>query len=143
MMLDQVMTITTRQDLQSFINSELSNAMFYAQLAQIAPNEQYSNLLMGISKDKQELADIFRGLYRKIFRENYTPDIARLELRGTFEEILHNRVLSESENFRKYGIKLAGAGRNNELKTAYEKAKTDANVHALRLLYMLHISREE
>lgn len=133
---------TTRQDLRRFIRTTLQDAILYTELASMAPNEQYSQLLLEISREKQDQGERLRSAYRRMYRENYTPDVERPVLTGRFDQILYGRILDEAAGFREYGIKLLGVGRNDELRNAYERAQINSNVHALRLLYMLHLPWE-
>jgi len=57
-------------------------------------------------------------------------------LDGDYREILMDRVLDESGDYRKYAEQYRNTG-NKELQDAFIKASTDENVHALRLLYLL------
>ncbi|MGN0383189.1 MAG: hypothetical protein ACI4DS_02885 [Eubacterium sp.] len=58
-------------------------------------------------------------------------------LQGNYKDILRDRVLDESGDFRKYGEQYLSTNCNQRLKEAYYRARTDEAVHALRLLYML------
>ena len=129
--------MSTMQKLQMYIEAELHDAELYKELAKIAPNEGYRQLLIEFSEDEQSHADTFKKIYRMMFGKSYNPVVKAPEIRGSFEEVLRERILDESGDFRKYGEQYIQTQRNDVLKNAYYRARTDENVHALRLLYML------
>lgn len=129
--------ITTAQRLQTYIDAELGDAILYRKLANMAPNNDDMQLLLEFSNDEQKHADTFKQIYRKMTGKNYDPIIKPPVLTGSYKDILRDRVLDESGDFRKYGEQYINTDKNPALKKAYYLARTDENVHALRLLYML------
>ncbi|MDQ5984183.1 MAG: hypothetical protein RUMPE_01222 [Eubacteriales bacterium SKADARSKE-1] len=125
------------QKLQTYIIAELGDALLYKELAKMAPNEEYKNLLLDFSKDEQSHADEFKLIYRMITGKKFDPTVATPSLEGSFNDILRDRVLDESGDYRKYGEQYLNTTQNQILRDAYYRARTDENVHALRLLYML------
>ena len=125
------------QRLQTYITAELGDASLYRELAKTAPNENDRQLLLEFADDEQSHATEFQHIYRTMTGRSYHPYVPQPELKGTFREILRDRVLDESGDFRKYGLQYIQTVRNDVLKDAYYRARTDENVHALRLLYML------
>lgn len=122
--------------LGTYINAELSDSALYRELARIAPNEQDRKLLLEFADDEQAHADEFKRIYRLFYGRNFIPDVKKPQIVNSYREILRDRVLDESGDFRKYGEQYASTD-NPTLKNAYYRARTDENVHALRLLYML------
>ena len=131
------MEMTTAQKLQMYIDAELGDSMLYKELAKYAPNDMDRQLLIEFSEDEQSHADNFKKIYRTLTGRSYNPDIKPPVLTGSFDDILRDRVLDESGDFRKYGEQYITTVNNDMLKDAYYRARTDENVHALRLLYML------
>jgi len=131
------MEMTTAQKLQMYINEESGAAALYRELAKVAPNDEYAQLLLEFAEDEQGHADTFRKIYRSMTGRSYTPEIRKPQLMGDFYDILHERILDESGDYRKYGEQYLLTTNNDMLKEAYYRARTDENVHALRLLYML------
>lgn len=125
------------QKLQTYIEAELGDAALYRKLAQIAPNEEDKKLLNEFANDEQSHAETFQNIYKMMFARSYTPVIGTPDVSGSFDDILRDRVLDESGDFRKYGEQYIKTENNNMLRNAYYRARTDENVHALRLLYML------
>lgn len=125
------------RNLETYITAELGDAALYRELAKEAPNPGYQELLLEFAEDEQAHADEFGRIYRNLTGRAYSPLIPRPILKGNFYDILRDRVLDESGDFRKYGEQYIQTNRNAALKNAYYKARTDENVHALRLLYML------
>ena len=131
------MEMSTVQKLQLYIKAELGDAALYRELAKIAPNEDDRQLLLEFAEDEQSHANEFQRIYRTMTGRSYNPIIEPPVLQGTFNEILRERVIDESGDFRKYGQQYIQTDQNSVLKEAYYRARTDENVHALRLLYML------
>jgi rubrerythrin len=129
--------MSTVQKLQLYIKAELGDAALYRELAKIAPNEDDRQLLLEFAEDEQSHANEFQRIYRTMTGRSYNPIIEPPVLQGTFNEILRERVIDESGDFRKYGQQYIQTDQNSVLKEAYYRARTDENVHALRLLYML------
>jgi len=125
------------QKLQMYIDAELGDSALYRELSKVAPKNEYRKLLMEFAEDEQSHADTFKRIYRNITGKSYDPDVKKPDITGEFDDILRDRVLDESGDFRKYGEQYLQTKRNDMLKDAYYRARTDENVHALRLLYML------
>lgn len=130
------MEMTLVQRLQMYIDAEMADSALYKELSKIAPNDEYEELLLEFSADERKHADEFKRIYRMLTCSNYNPMVPRPVLEGSFREILRDRVLDESGDFRKYGLEYIKAC-NPVLEKAFYIARTDENVHALRLLYML------
>ena len=131
------MEMTTVQKLQMYINAELGDAALYRELAKVAPNEEDQQLLLEFAEDEQAHAEEFQRIYRIMAGRSYHPTVSNPVLNGSFDGILRERILDESGDFRKYGQQYIQTERNDMLRDAYYRARTDENVHALRLLYML------
>lgn len=131
------MEMTTPQKLQMYINAELGDAALYRELAEIAPNDEYRQLLLEFAEDEQSHADRFKKIYKMLTGRSYNPIVQKPKIEDSFYDILRERVLDESGDFRKYGEQYIITNNNSELKNAYYLARTDENVHALRLLYMI------
>ena len=131
------MEMTVVQKLQTYINAELSDSALYKELAKIAPSETDRQLLMEFSEDEQSHADEFKRIYRAMTGRSYIPIVPPVVLKEPYYDILRDRVLDESVDFRKYGEQYLLTTQNDTLKNAYYRARTDENVHALRLLYLI------
>lgn len=131
------MDMTTAQKLQMYINAELGDAALYRELSQKAPDEDDRQLLMEFADDEQSHAEMFKRIYRTLTGRSYHPVVNPTVLSGSFTDILRGRILDESGDFRKYGEQYLLSEGNDMLQDAYYRARTDENVHALRLLYML------
>lgn len=129
--------MSTIQKLQTYIAAELGDAALYRELAKMAPNQNDSQLLREFAEDEQAHANEFQRIYRMMTGRNYTPTLQPPDLSDSYRDILRDRVLDESGDFRKYGEQYLQTNQNQALKNAYYRARTDENVHALRLLYLL------
>ncbi len=131
------METTVAQNLRTYIDAELHDAALYKELAGLSPDEDDRKLLMEFSDDEQSHADTFKRLYRAMTGRSYHPVVTPPVLEGSVKDILRNRILDESGDYRKYGEQYLTTTRNEELRDAYYRARTDENVHALRILYLL------
>lgn len=131
------MDMSVAQRLRMYIDAETSDAALYRELAKKAPTEADKKLLLEFSEDEHTHAETFSRIYRRITGQTYAPEAKPTVLEGTFAEILRDRVLDESGDYRKYGIQYLLAQNSRMLREAFYRARTDENVHALRLLDML------
>ena len=122
--------------LQNYIDAETVDAQLYRALSRIAPDEDARQLLMEFSEDEAGHAAEFRQIYKNLFGRNYSPEVKPPDISMPYRDMLLDRVIDESGDFRKYGQQYI-VTLNPVLKNAYYTARTDENVHALRLLYLL------
>lgn len=128
---------TTAEKLETYIRAELGDAALYRELAKIAPSEEDRKLLLEFSADEQSHAQEFQKIYTMLTRSVYNPEVSTPVITKPYRDVLHERILDESGDFRKYGEQYIIPTMNSELTRAYYRARTDENVHALRLLYLL------
>jgi len=129
--------MTTTEKLETYIKAELGDAALYKELSKIAPSDEDRKLLLEFSADEQSHADEFKRIYTMLTRKTFNPEIKTPVISDSFKNVLRERVLDESGDFRKYGEQYLQENVNTMLKDAYYRARTDENVHALRLLYMI------
>jgi rubrerythrin len=127
----------TAQKLESYIKAELGDSALYTALAAVAPNDDDRKLLTEFAADEKAHATEFQRIYKSLTGKEYNPTIAAPVLSQPYRDILRERVLDESGDFRKYGEQYLITDWNSTLKSAYYRARTDEAVHALRLLYLL------
>lgn len=131
------MDAATEQRLRTYIDAELKDSMVYKELANKAPNNTDKKILLEMSADEKTHAERFQQIYKKMTGKSYNPVIKPPVLTGSYKDILRERVLDESADYRKYGQQYLLTENNMALKYAYYLAHLDENVHALRLLYLL------
>ena len=123
--------------LKEYVNDELSDSMYYDILSERAPNEQQMKLLLEFSSDEKTHAETFARAITMMTGKKYVlPFVNRPIIPSDYDEALRKRVINESGDFRKYGDEYLEAT-TPFLKNAFYKARTDENVHALRILDML------
>lgn len=123
--------------LRTYIDAELKDSALYKALSMMAPNDDDRQLLMEFAEDERNHAITFQRLYRSMTGRSYNPTIGTPQIIGSYKDILRERVIDESGDFRKYGEQYLQTKHSEDLKNAFYRARTDENVHALRLLYML------
>lgn len=129
--------VSVIQRLESYIEAELGDSELYKELATIAHSKEHRKLLYEFSEDEKRHAEEFQKIYRSMTGRDFNPEISKPDISGDFYDILRDRVLDESGDFRKYGEQYISTF-NPRLKRAYYLARTDEAVHAFRLLYMLN-----
>ena len=129
---------TLAQRLQEYILNELTSAAYYTQLSYAAPNAEYRQALLTMAQDEITHADYFKEAYRMLTGEEYNPVVPIPRASLSFIESIHDMLLEEISNFQAYGHEYVSAnGRNEMLGDIFYLAWTDANMHALKLLYIL------
>lgn len=123
--------------LQSYITAELKDASLYRELSRLAPCDGDKKLLLEFAVDEECHAEEFKKIYRSITGKCFNPEIEPIEIKDKYRSVLKERVFDESGDFRKYGEQYIQTQKNTALSRAYYRARTDENVHALRLLAML------
>ena len=123
-------------NLQEYITEEMTAELIYKELARMAPCEQDRQLLLEFAEDERNHAEDFKKIYRNMTGRRYEPTIMPIVLTQPYREILRERVLDESGDFRKYGEQYLMT-QPSELKDVFYLARTDEGVHAWRLLYLL------
>ena len=124
-------------NLRAYITAENKDARLYEALSEEAPTDLDRQLLEEFAADEQEHANRFEQIYHQMTGSWFQPEIPAPVLEGSFADILRERVLDESADYRKYGEQYLQTTNDMALKNAYYLARTDANVHAIRLLQML------
>lgn len=124
------------QQLRTNICSELNDAALYRELAKIAPRDDVIPLLE-IANDEQQQAEDFQCIYQTLTGCSFDPIVDTPILTEPYDDILRNRVLAESEDFRAYGEQSLACRQNPQLQNALACASLDENVHALSLLTLL------
>jgi rubrerythrin len=125
------------EKLQTYITAELGDAQLYDELSGNAPSEDARQLLREFAEDERSHADEFKRLYREMTGRRFNPEVAPPVLNDSYSNILRDRVLDESGDFRKYGEQYLMT-EPGELRDAFYRARTDEGVHAFRLLYLLN-----
>lgn len=132
-----VLEKTVQEKLEMYIKAELGDEIFYEELAKMAPNADDCRILLEIAEEEGKHAKIFQRIYKRMTGIDYAPEIEMPQMMGSYQDILRDRVIDESGDYRKYGKQYLMTMHDMELKDAYYNTRTDENVHALRLLYLL------
>lgn len=130
------MELTTVQRLKMYIEDEERDAILYKELSNIAPNSKDRELLFDIAVDEQIHSDTFKRILKTLTGRPYSPLVTPPEIVGSFEEIIKARILEENEGYRKYSDQYFLNEKNQALREAFFKAKTDELAHAIQLIYM-------
>lgn len=131
------MDISTIQKLQTYITEELYDASVYEALSKQAPSENSRRILSDLANDQKENAQIFQTIYGDSLGRSYDPVIPPPIINKSYKEMLQEQVLKKVKDYRKYDEDYINETRNDYLKQAYNKAKTESNVYAMSLLFLL------
>jgi len=130
------MDMSTQQKLQMYIAAELRDAALYRALAEKTDDIENRQLLLEFADDEQSHAQTFQNVYRRLAGRRYHPDIPVPEIVGNFHDIIRDRIIDESGDFRKYALDYHSVKDNDLLRDAFFRAHIDEGVHAFRLLFM-------
>lgn len=131
------MELTTAQRIKMYIEDEERDAIIYKQLSNIATSTKSREILFELSTDEQRHSDMLKKIYYKITGRNYAPLVVPPELNRNFNDVILNQILEETEGFRKYEEQYRLNEKNKLFKDIYFKTKTDENIHANKLIYIL------
>ncbi|MHC1722686.1 MAG: hypothetical protein AB9836_05725 [Aminipila sp.] len=132
------MDTTLIEKLQTYIKTELGDAALYRELAQMAPDEAEMNLIMEMAADEQSHADEFKLIYKDLTGEIYRPNIPPVNLNMSYFDVLRDRVIDESGDYRKYMHDHQEYFSDEVLRETFFNAGVDENLHAVRLLNFLN-----
>ena len=137
------MDIDTIQNLQTYITAETNDAAIYNALAGMTENEQARRMLSEIAEDEKEHANEFKRIYRIMTGHIFSPEAKEPSFTKSMNEVLMDRVLDESEDYRKYNTQALKTNNNTALRNAYLNASADENVHAHKIMYILNFLLED
>lgn len=136
------MEVTLKKRIQRYIADEMSDSIFYKELAKKAPNEYERKLLNDFALNEIKHISNFKNIYYMISGTVYSPVVVLPDTDGDYAELLRKKMLRESEKFRKYGEQYR-LMENEKIKDAFYQLRSDKGVHALQLLYILNDSAAE
>ncbi|MBE6034211.1 hypothetical protein [Aminipila sp.] len=130
--------MTLPETLKTYIDDHLYTYEYYKQLAENAPDEFSRDMLNDMANDEMRHAEEFQVIYQGITGELYTPTVTTALQRRTYRDALGDRVMSESNRYRRYmrNYNNRGIGDALLLGTLFG-AGVDSNLHSLALLYLL------
>ena len=131
------------QRLMNYIDAETADAALYRELSKVSDDPGDSKLLNEFDVDEAYHAVDFEAFYRLLTWKRYFPNQYASDLTDDYREILFDRILDESGDFRKYNREYMSTPSDNvRLKNAFYNAAVDENMHAIRLLYILAKAKE-
>lgn len=125
------------RDLQEYIHDEMSDSLYYQELARMAPTRMAQDILMGFSRDEKMHADNFMKAYYRLCGKTYRPEPVRPPVIPNYEEALKQRILAETRDYQKYGEKYMAVC-DPCLRKMFWDARTGEAQHAMRIPILLH-----
>lgn len=122
--------------LLEYIHDEMSDSLYYRELASQAPNQRARELYMEFSKDEAEHAANFREVYQCITgRPPMVPTVIPPQI-PPYCEAVKARIMAESGDLVKYGEESANAP-DQMLKNLFYVTSLIEGRHGLRLTTLM------
>lgn len=118
--------------IKEYIDNELENSKYYIELSKLAPTAFVREMLLGLSHDEKCHAGNLKQAYYYITNRIYTSKPLATPAIPGYEEGLKNRMLSETEDYRKYGMHYIEV-QNKYLKNLFFAIKTSEARHAMQV----------
>lgn len=126
------------RSLEEYIKDELTDSRYYELLAQKAPTQKAKNLLMEFSKDEKMHAQDFMNAYFMLTGRKYEPPkIEDPKVPDDFMEALQQRILAETNDYKKYGEQYLKAP-TAYLRNLFFMTRTSEAQHAMKIPYLMH-----
>nr|WP_243426410.1 ferritin-like domain-containing protein [Caldicoprobacter guelmensis] len=126
------------RNLEEYIKDELTDSRYYELLAQKAPTQRAKDLLMEFSRDEKMHAQNFMSAYCMLTGRRYQPPkIEDPKVPDDFMEALQQRILAETNDYKKYGEEYLRAP-NAYLRDLFFMTRTSEAQHAMRIPYLMH-----
>ena len=122
--------------IQEYINEELNDSIYYFELSKFAPNENSREILLNIGRDEKSHAENFKQAYYYLTGRVYLLKQIKVPEISGYEEGLKNRLLAETENYKKYSKDYIEA-QNKYLKNLFFMIRTSEAQHAMRIPVLL------
>lgn len=119
-------------DIVEYIGDEMKDSRYYERLAAQAPTPRSRDLLMEFSREEWTHAQNLIGAYHKLTGRNFVPAAVEEPVIPPYEEALKQRILAETADYKKYGIKYQMAC-DPGLKSMFYGLRTTEAQHAMRI----------
>jgi rubrerythrin len=119
-------------DIAGYIGDEMQDSRYYALLAQQAPTQRAKDLLNEFSADEWAHSQSLMRAYNMLTGKVYSPPAVTDPAVPEYNEALKQRVIAETNDYRKYGEKYLAAC-NACLKEMFYNLRTGEAIHAMRM----------
>lgn len=119
-------------DTKEYIQDELSDSLYYTELAKKAPTPRAKTILEEFSKDEKNHAQHFIQAYYLLTGMIYQPTPVKPPVIPEYEEALKQRIIAETNDYKKYGEKYLMVN-IPALKDLFFMTRTDEAIHAMRI----------
>ncbi|MGE5415550.1 MAG: ferritin-like domain-containing protein [Acidobacteriota bacterium] len=123
--------------LREYINDEMSDSMYYRELAAKAPTRASRELLMEFSREEMTHAENFMEAYYRLTHREYRPENVERPIVPEYEEALRQRIMAETKDYEKYGIQYLKAP-DQYFRNLFFETRTVEAQHAMRIPILLH-----
>lgn len=128
------------KDIAKAINGEYSAIICYAQLANLAPNDESRNRILEIRQDEIRHYQTFSQIYINLTGRPYTPQINE-QCASTYMSGLRDSFKDEQETTDFY-LGIAERAAAPMIKDSFRRASADEQNHAVWFLYLLTAPHE-
>jgi rubrerythrin len=115
-------------DMAKAVNDEFQAVQYYTKLADLAPNQQYRQAILGIRQDEIRHFYQFSRAYNRL-SGNYSPLSLRVQLPSSFAVGVRDSYQEESDTVPFYR-NIASQVSNQQMKRHFLRAAEDENRHA-------------
>lgn len=119
-------------DIKEYICHELKDSIYYMELSLKAPTSLAKEILLRLSNDEKCHAESFMQAYYYLTGRMFTPLIDDFPIIPDFEAALRNRMLAETNDYKKYGERYLEAP-NKYLSNLFFLIKTVEAQHAMKI----------
>jgi rubrerythrin len=126
------------RNLAEYIQDEMSDCMYYMELADRAPTARSKDLLMQFSRDEMMHAERFMEAYRRITGKEYVPTQESPPMvPANYMEALNQRILAETADYQKYGEQYLSAT-DRYFRNLFFETRTSEAQHAMRIQILVN-----
>lgn len=123
-------------DIAEYIVDEMKDSKYYAALALKAPTQRAKDLITEFSADEWTHSQKLMRAYQMLTGQAFTPPAIPEPVVPEFNEAVKQRILAETNDYRKYGEKYLAAC-NACLKEMFYTLRTYEAMHAMRMPILL------
>jgi rubrerythrin len=131
------------RDIQEYIMDELSDSQYYSILATKAPTQRAKEIILEFSQDEKLHAENFMQVYYFMTGQRYCPLYIPTPQVPDYEEALKQRIIAETNDYKKYGIKYLETKCNPYLSDLFFMTRTYEAIHAMRIPILLEEEVED
>lgn len=125
------------QQLQHYINAELTNAAHYSAMADIAPSERERQAFLELADSDRQHAEMFKEVYQKISGQDYEGPIYQPNLDSPYQIALRQMISNENHAFQEYHNQYL-RNQNPAVKNTCYQVGANKSEHINKLMHLMN-----